>query len=127
MFSDRQIFAEVFWCGRIAGKISNKKNDVSAPAIIKIYERILKGQRYICNIYTLPYIQKKYKQKSTRKHRSEVERCLKKRLAREINEIEIFRNIQQISLRRCHTFRNHLQNFGEFVSSFYKIQLKQIY
>lgn len=46
---------------------------------------------------------------------------LKKRLAREINEIEIFRNIQQISLRRCHTFRNHLQNFGEFVSSFYKI------
>ena len=25
MFSDRQIFAEVFWCGRIAGKISNKK------------------------------------------------------------------------------------------------------
>lgn len=58
MFSDRQIFAEVFWCGRIAGKISNKKNDVSAPAIIKIYERILKGQRYICNIYTLPYIQK---------------------------------------------------------------------
>ena len=52
MFSDRQIFAEVFWCGRIAGKISNKKNDVSAPAIIKIYERILKGQRYICNIYS---------------------------------------------------------------------------
>ena len=52
MFSDMQIFAEVFWCGRIAGKISNKKNDVSAPAIIKIYERILKGQRYICNIYS---------------------------------------------------------------------------
>lgn len=67
MFSDRQIFAEVFWCGRIAGKISNKKNDVSAPAIIKIYERILKGQRYICNIYTLPYIQKKYKQKKHKK------------------------------------------------------------
>lgn len=40
---------------------------ISAIQLPRITTYFLKGQRYICNIYTLPYIQKKYKQKKHKK------------------------------------------------------------
>lgn len=49
---------------------------ISAIQLPRIPTYFLKGQRYICNIYSSLH-KKKYKQKSTKKHRSEVERCLK--------------------------------------------------
>lgn len=51
MFSDRQIFAEVFWCDGIAGKIKKKKPTQLAPTVRKIYERILKARNILYNIY----------------------------------------------------------------------------
>ncbi|RHT06631.1 hypothetical protein DW884_15840 [Ruminococcus sp. AM40-10AC] len=66
---------------------------ISEIQLPRIPTYFLKGQRYICNIYTL-LTYKKYKQKKHKKTPLRSGAVLKKRLAREINEIEIFRNIQ---------------------------------
>lgn len=69
-------FLSRFLVWQNCGKNKQQKNDVSAPAVRKIYERILKGQRYICNIHSSLHT-KNISKKSTKKHHSEVERCLK--------------------------------------------------
>lgn len=49
---------------------------ISAIQLPRIPTYFLKGQRYICNIYSSLH-KKNISKKSTKKHRSEVERCLK--------------------------------------------------
>ena len=66
---------------------------ISAIQLPRITTYFLKGQRYICNIHSSLHT-KNISKKSTKKAPLRSGAVLKKRLAREINKIEILRNIQ---------------------------------